>query len=483
MESLGPNLIYLAALVAVLSYVFRLRSLSSEDRQAEIRAGMDRARPYAEAWAFRRLPIWLVAALGMGALGYGGAKMAAGFANLGPGPGPAGGGVLTIFRRGGGTTPSGAVGVPNAPSGTVVVVDTSTVYFLASAFVGSGADTQDSVRFAVTRLAADTTAILTEVKTATVSNARDTIVDQANLKADTTYKGYFKYSGVAGKWSAWSAPDTFVNRVGIVALVQADWTGVPLGNYGHLPDTGAVNAMDGVFDTRGGLQHHVITPPAGFPAGMTRVYRNVSDVFNNGFCLLAVTDIPVLADGATRYYRFYWRAEVTASMVTGSGENGDHPVHQSNGFSPVNSNWFFGVDWPAGSTTKWGPSFWTMGGGGAQYTLDTLLDKNTVYRFEIAETRSGSNFTITVDVYNEATSTTVPVFNSGDWLNGATAVNASSKSYVDVNYTAYFTFGLNDFDDTDWQVDAPMNYASWGGIAIADNQGAIGAYGSVIGEN
>ena len=129
-----------------------------------------------------------------------------------------GGGALGLAimgaRSAAGTASGGFVySAPNQPTGSVVVIDTSTVYFLASAFVGSGNDTQDSVRFAVTRLGADTTSILTEVKTATVSNARDTISDQANLKADTTYKGWFKYSGVNGNWSAWSAPDTFVNRV------------------------------------------------------------------------------------------------------------------------------------------------------------------------------------------------------------------------------------------------------------------------------
>lgn len=108
-ESLAPWLVYLAGFVALLSYVYRMRSLSSEERREEIRAGLHRARPYAEAWAVRRLPIWIVAVLGMGALGYGGAKLAA---NLGSDPGPGGGGVLSIFRRGGGNTPSGTVGTP-----------------------------------------------------------------------------------------------------------------------------------------------------------------------------------------------------------------------------------------------------------------------------------------------------------------------------------------------------------------------------------
>lgn len=107
-----------------------------------------------------------------------------------------------------------AVGPPNAPTHTVVVIDTSTVYSLGSVFVGSGADTQDSIRFAVTRLAADTTSILTQ--TYGGAQQRDTISDNTNLKADTTYRGWLKYKGASGGWSAWSAPDTFVNTVAVV---------------------------------------------------------------------------------------------------------------------------------------------------------------------------------------------------------------------------------------------------------------------------
>ena len=219
-----------------------------------------------------------------------------------------GGGTGVATGSGGGFS----YGAPNTPTGSVVVIDTSNVYFVASAFAGSGNDTQDSVRFAITRLGADTTSILTEVKTATTTNARDTIVDNTNLKADTIYRGWFKYSAANGKWSRWSAPDTFVNSALVEnpAIDRAyDWA-TATGRTNNAVLDGGQLSFTGYLDSIG--THMGVWPradslpsaPSSWPTNMVRHLHG-----GTSFAKLIDTEaLTVPAVGDSVYYRvlFHW---------------------------------------------------------------------------------------------------------------------------------------------------------------------------------
>jgi hypothetical protein len=114
---------------------------------------------------------------------------------MGPGVGIGLGGMLS--RAGGSTGGTPAVGQPNAPTIDVAVTDTSTWRVTFSAFVGSGADTQDSISVTVLRSgAADT---LFHAKSGV--QTADTISDNADLKADTTYRVLGRQKGASGGWS------------------------------------------------------------------------------------------------------------------------------------------------------------------------------------------------------------------------------------------------------------------------------------------
>ncbi len=271
----------------------------------------------------------------------------------------------------------------------------------------------------------------------------------------------------------------------IDAILQVDWSGRTVGDYGWVggPTWNATEVLDGsLLSGAAGMNHTIISPPAGFPAGITRCYRNVATTDTDGFAFLrAENTLGVLASGSTRYYRWYWRLECAASMVTGSGENGDHPVHDGNTLAVSASNWLVTMGWP--TTTTCQPGFFGNGTVGT-FQCDTNLDRNKVYRFELAITRSGSNYTVAFNIFDETVSTTVAILTAADFVNNNDSglLSARTFTFADVNRTQSFTFGLNDFDTEIWYGDAPMNYASWGGLAIADDSGAIGAYGSVTGE-
>lgn len=177
----------------------------------------------------------VVAALAMGALGL---SMSAGWGPGGPGPGP-GGVVVGGNRTRSGSTPAGTIGAPNTPTGiNTIVVDTSTVIIFSNAFVGSGADTQDSLNVQLFRVANNMSgAAMLDLKQGVF--VRDTFVSNDSLKADTTYKARMRHKGTAGGWSAWSAPDTFINATSFVPDLTA------LANVSAaIADTAVYNALN-----------------------------------------------------------------------------------------------------------------------------------------------------------------------------------------------------------------------------------------------
>ena len=240
---------------------------------------------------------------------------------------PAGLAILGGIRTAG-TSTTPPVGPPNAPMGVAtVVIDTSTVYAFGSAFAGSGADTQDSIRYAITRLAADTTAILTEVKTGAVQ-IRDTIADNTNLKADTTYKSWLKYHGVSGGWSAWSAPDTFVNSISSVVfwcdwrnaadstatqaalttcVTTGDWNGIYLNNSNMIVvDTSASDLSGKGWPAASALR---VTNPTGSTGGAAQlqVKGDSAGLWPN---------LDTMLVGESQYHRLYYLVDIPSAAPT-----------------------------------------------------------------------------------------------------------------------------------------------------------------------
>jgi hypothetical protein len=89
------------------------------------------------------------------------------------------------------------VGPPATPVVLVTVVDTSTWHVTFSAFSGDGADTQDSIAVTVLRSGSADTLFHA------VSGVQlvDTVSDNTDLKADTTYRVLGRQKGVEGDWS------------------------------------------------------------------------------------------------------------------------------------------------------------------------------------------------------------------------------------------------------------------------------------------
>ena len=148
----------------------------------------------------------------------------------------------------------GVYAAPATPTGVVsVVVDTSTVWVQGSAFDGDGDDTQDSVNTQLFRVANNMSgAAMLDIKGGAF--IRDTFVSNDSLKADTTYKARIRYKGLNGGWSAWSAPDTFVNQIAAADFVEdfEDYTNItnfltdPNGWYGAGTETGSMSFAAGL---------------------------------------------------------------------------------------------------------------------------------------------------------------------------------------------------------------------------------------------
>ena len=312
-----------------------------------------------------------------------------------------GGGALGLAIMGGrtasGTTSAFQYGAPNTPTGSVVVIDTSTVYFLASAFVGSGDDTQDSVRFAITRLAADTTAILTEVKTATTTNNRDTISDNTNLKADTTYKGYFKRSGVNGNWSAWSAPDTFVNNLLTIDTIAFLTWATALGDTDNAQTDGSKIASAAPCGSDPDSVFKVVTA-ASTPTGYTHTTNMVKFLVDVSGCFHAGTApmFPTLGTGGTWVYALDFANGVgqTADIRHGTFDHHDTGNIEAVTIRPYplgGGNWRHIIGFGRRINGSGGPEWWNL--------ADTLL-ADTMYTVHVrVEILSDSTYRFYPNLY------------------------------------------------------------------------------------
>jgi len=215
-----------------------------------------------------------------------------------------------------------------------------------------------------------------------------------------------------------------------------------------------------------------------FPATMPKLYLANWDV-NGGWAFHRKTGMSIPAVGDTRYYRWYARI-VHPNPLSISNEN--HPWQD--GFSGGVHNWLV-----------------TVGGGGPlslglrpgtppatypdyRWTSNVGISINTTYRFEVAVTRTGTTtMKMYLRLYNSAG--TLLIDNDDlyrcDAVPGPITLGNSDPTFTlyDVNAFGGLNGGCNNTGDAG----SGYNFSYEGGFAVCDNQGWIGAYGTVVGES
>lgn len=239
--------------------------------------------------------------------------------------------------------------------------------------------------------------------------------------------------------------------------------------------TGASARSDGGKWDDQAVGFTVIANPGtlGFPAAMV----NVIDVdWDNGFNFARTDTLPIPAVGVARHYRWYMRVDIP----NGVADSETHPIQD--GFSAPTTNWMFKVYHNSAGNDKWRPSLWTQGNA---YPLirwtanSTSLDKGVTYRVELMIDRtSTTEYQTAIRIYDESD---VLVADEFDFFREDSAVLTlggmnPTLTFYDVNELAGLNCGTNDAGPESGR------YGYQGGFAVVDDQGWIGAYGSVVGE-
>lgn len=287
---------------------------------------------------------------------------------------------------------------PNTPTGSMFVIDTSTVYFLGSSFVGSGDDTHDSTQFQIdTLLGGNFSAPIAD--SITGPQIRDTIGANAKMTANVSYQARWRYKGdnlKSNQWSAWSAPDTFVNQLfqGVV-YASFDW-GTTTGT-----SNSAIRDGGGATPLTANSTPHVLEVKSTSGAGRDYPSTNYLQVEDGAAAFgsaAAYLSTPAVND--TVGVRYYFR------LVQSAATTDSHGI-------------YFDDDWSGG--TNWGPQalgFYiesTSSGGtfkfqvsadntqGSRYYPPTalVLNKQTTYRIEALYIRAGTNtYQLRARIYN-----------------------------------------------------------------------------------
>ncbi|MBP6629778.1 MAG: hypothetical protein KA297_10130 [Kofleriaceae bacterium] len=267
-------------------------------------------------------------------------------------------------------------------------------------------------------------------------------------------------------------------------------TGAPLtpllqSDFATATGTTAMALEDGGLWAVYGTGGEVLANPGdlGFPAGMANVLR-VSWSQGSGIWRVGPPfgpGLPALAVGSTRYYRYYFRQV----QPDGTVDTQTHPFQDGGAGSQTN--------WTTQCFNNVGPGMWLLGHGfwdnpfpNDQFHLSTPLPKAHTYRLEHAIERvSDTTFRFDSRVFDEAVSTTTPIYDGDDFYAGGQPARGSMTAYFATQTLTFndaanldgFNAGVNDIEPTE-----PGDYAFEGGIAIVDDQGWIGPYGTVAGE-
>lgn len=251
----------------------------------------------------------------------------------------------------------------------------------------------------------------------------------------------------------------------------SDWAGVATGS------STASKSDDGKWTTVGGSSgtgvEVVAVSGLDMPAGMTQCLLVPWD--NGVFNFLRVAGLSVPAVGESRAYRWYQRLV----LPDGTSDTNQHPNQDGSAIGQANWAWNVYNDTTAGQFRT-----------GVQFVGESFpnnnfygpnLDKDATYRIEMLLTRDGSDataFKFDVRIYD---SSNVLVADAGDFVNSSAV---SLETYCASNDLTFnnaanldgFNAGCNDTGSE------PGDWGYQGGVAICDNQGFIGAYGSVTGE-
>lgn len=201
------------------------------------------------------------------------------------------------------------------------------------------------------------------------------------------------------------------------------------------------------------------------------------------FSLIRTTQLPVLAVGVRRTYRWYIRCTMPESDARVPDWN-FHPIQD--GFAGSNCNWAFEMNTNQGA--NWLPWF-LVGNGlpdGYGRWFMPLLPKQQTYRFEWQLYRNAiGTFQADCDVFNSAGA---QVADSADFVNQATPAyslvtvrgnvpTTGDFPWTDVNNTNGLNAGAND-TYTISPADPALTQSYQGGFAVADNIPGrlIGAY-------
>lgn len=251
----------------------------------------------------------------------------------------------------------------------------------------------------------------------------------------------------------------------------SDWAGAALGSATTSKNDGGKWTVVGGSNGTG--VEVVAVTGLDMPSGMVNCLLVPWD--NGVFNFLRVDTLDVPAVNEHRAYRWYQRY----TLPDGTADTNQHPNQDGNAISGTNWAWNVYNDTTAGRF-RTGVQFVGMSFPNNNFYGPTL-DKDTTYRIETLLTRDVSDataFTFDVRVYNSAGAL---VADGSDFLT-STAVSLSTycaSNDLTFNNAANldgFNAGTNDNggETGDWGYQ--------GGVAICDNQGFIGAYGSVTGE-
>lgn len=250
--------------------------------------------------------------------------------------------------------------------------------------------------------------------------------------------------------------------------------------------TGSSAYLDGgAWDRRGGFGQEVVAS-TGLDFPSTNVCRFDANYSNSGFCLTQV-DLTALAVGVTRYHRLYVRMTFPDDLVG----NGDHPWQDGNAVG--DSNYLLGVSYGSAvdspDPSAWQPNVLIIEDGGTISCRGPWLSKGTTYRIEWSVERiDTATYNFDIRVYD--TSGTL-LYDSTDFVpefGGGTLATRGPYDFKTAQQASpgdYFNCGTNDFETAgnDWWISAdPFTYGYQGCFAICEDQGWIGAYGSVTGE-
>lgn len=265
----------------------------------------------------------------------------------------------------------------------------------------------------------------------------------------------------------------------ITPLFASDWRTATGSTDAALRDTSGITAPT-VWTVEGGTNVVVANSALGFPAGPT----NVLSVPGATGGIIRVSGLTEQAVGVDRYYRLYFRNDLPYPTT----DTQTHPFQDGDPGGQINWEFTFlnGSANGADSThIRLGMQMCTQASGSITYWTGPLLDKATVYRLEWwVEYPTSTTFRIWPRVYNASGTL---LYTSSDFNGGgfggypAMTLTTFYDTYTFAAFDIANSDGLN-VGTNDVYADFAPQYGYQAAVAIADNQGWIGAFGNVDGE-